>query len=79
MKERWIKYWLVLPGVLAVLASAVWPLVEAFYLSFRDWRLNRAAQSKPLWLPSDGWGEIGWLFENYVRAFQDPSFWNAPV
>lgn len=77
MKDRWTKYWLVMPGVLAVLLSAVWPLLHAFYLSFRDWRLNRSAESKPLWLPADGWNQIGWLFDNYVRAFEDPNFWNS--
>ena len=77
MKERWTKYWLVLPGVLAVLLSAVWPLLHAFYLSFRDWRLNRSAESKPLWVPADGWGEIGSLFDNYLRAIQDHNFWNS--
>lgn len=77
MTDRWIKYTLVLPGVLAVLLSAVWPLVHVWYLSFRDWRLNRSAESKPLWLPEDGWSEIGWLFDNYVRAFQDSGFWSS--
>jgi multiple sugar transport system permease protein len=77
MHERWIKYILVLPGVVAVMLSALWPLGQAFYLSFRDWRLNRAAESKALWSPADGWGEIAWLFDNYTRAFQDPQFWNS--
>lgn len=77
MNDRWVKYILVVPGVLAVMLSAVWPLVHVWYLSFRDWRLNRAAESKPLWLPEDGWNEIGWLFDNYVRAFQDAAFWSS--
>lgn len=77
MNERWTRYALVLPGVGAVLVTAVWPLAQAFWLSFRDWRLNRAAESKPLWTPADGWGEIAWLFDNYTRAFQDPDFWHA--
>ena len=75
--ERWTKYLLVLPGVLAVLLSAVWPLAQVFYLSFRDWRLNRSAESHALWVPADGWGDIGWLFDNYTRAFQDPNFWHS--
>lgn len=77
MHDRHIKYILVLPGVVAVMLSALWPLAHAFYLSFRDWRLNRAAESKALWSPSDGWGQISWLFDNYTRAFQDPQFWNS--
>lgn len=77
MHDRRIKYILVLPGVVAVLLSALWPLGQALYLSFRDWRLNRAAESKALWSTSDGWGQISWLFDNYTRAFQDPQFWNS--
>lgn len=77
MNDRLTKYALVLPGVLAVLLSAVGPLAQAFWLSFRDWRLNRSAESKPLWTPADGWGEIAWLFDNYTRALHDPDFWNS--
>lgn len=77
MKERWIKYAMVLPGVLAVLLSAVWPLLHALYLSFREWRLNRSAESSALWTPADGLGSIAWLFDNYARAFQDPGFWQS--
>ncbi len=79
MRERWIKYAFVLPGVAAVLLTAVWPLGQAFWLGFRDWRLNRSAESQPLWRPSDGWSDLPYLFDNYVRAFQDDSFWNSVV
>ncbi|MEJ7138791.1 carbohydrate ABC transporter permease [Amphibiibacter pelophylacis] len=77
MRDRAMKYWLVLPAVVAVLLSAVWPLLQAFYLSFRDWRLNQSADSAPLWTPADGWGDIAYLFDNYTRAFEDSNFWHS--
>jgi multiple sugar transport system permease protein len=77
MQDRFMRYALVLPGVSAVVLTAVWPLVQALWLSFRDWRLNRSADSKPLWVPDDGWQELPYLLDNYMRAFQDAGFWNS--
>ncbi|KWF23275.1 carbohydrate ABC transporter permease [Burkholderia pseudomultivorans] len=77
MSERLAKYGLVTPGVLIVLGTALYPLATTFYLSFRDWNLGRANESKSLWTPSDGWSQIGYLFENYTRALTDPSMWNS--
>ncbi|HZZ02700.1 sugar ABC transporter permease [Paraburkholderia sp.] len=77
MSERLAKYGMVTPGILIVLGTALYPLVTTFYLSFRNWNLGRANESKSLWVPSDGWSQIGYLFENYTRAVTDPSMWNS--
>ncbi|HZZ13924.1 MAG TPA: sugar ABC transporter permease [Paraburkholderia sp.] len=77
MSERLAKYGMVAPGILIVLGTALYPLVTTFYLSFRGWNLGRANESKSLWAPSDGWSQIGYLFENYRRALTDPAMWNS--
>lgn len=77
MSERIAKYGMVAPGLLIVLGTALYPLVTTFYLSFRDWNLGRANESKSLWLPSDGISQIGYLFDNYTRALTDPAMWNS--
>jgi multiple sugar transport system permease protein len=79
MSERFAKYGMVAPGLLIVLATALYPLVTTFYLSFRNWNLGRANESRALWTPSDGWSQIGYLFDNYTRALTDPSMWNSAL
>ncbi len=67
MRDRHLKYLLVLPAVLVVFATAVWPLVESFRLSFYEGRLSR---------PDFPQGYIG--VENYSWAFfEEPAFWNS--
>jgi multiple sugar transport system permease protein len=68
MRDRTLKYLLVLPAVVAVFATAVWPLIDAAMLSFRVWKLSRSR------LPG---AFIG--FENYFQAFGAPDFINAVV
>ena len=67
MRDRYLKYLLVLPAVAVVFAAAVWPLAESLRLSFTVGRLNR---------PGFPQGYLGW--ENYGWAlFEEPAFWNA--
>lgn len=67
MRDDKLKYLLVLPAVLVVFATAIWPLLESFRLSFTIGRLNR---------PGFPQGYLG--FENYTWAFaQEPAFWNS--
>jgi multiple sugar transport system permease protein len=79
MSERFAKYGMVAPGLLIVLATALYPLVTTFYLSFRNWNLGRSNESRALWSPSDGWSQIGYLFDNYTRALTDPAMWNSAL
>ena len=67
MRDNTLKYLLVLPAILVVFATAIWPLVDSARLSFTLGRINR---------PGFPQGYIG--FENYSWAFlEEPAFWNA--
>lgn len=67
MRDSLLKYVLVLPAVIAVFATAIWPLAEALRLSFTVGRLNRPGSLEQY---------IGW--ENYTWAFlEEPAFWNS--
>ena len=78
MRDRHLKYLFVLPALIVVASTAIWPLLQSFYLSFREWKLNRARESKALWdFENDGWENITYLFDNYLQAVQDDLMWNA--
>ena len=78
MRARHLKYLFVMPAVLVVFTAAIWPLIQSFYMSFREWKLSRSRLSRPLWeFEYDGWENISYLFENYLRAFEDDAMWNA--
>ncbi|WP_250493152.1 sugar ABC transporter permease [Caballeronia sp. GAWG1-1] len=79
MSERLAKYGMVAPGLFIVLATALYPLTTTFYLSFRNWNLGRANESRALWQPADGLSQIGYLFDNYTRALTDPAMWNSAL
>ncbi|WP_282608539.1 carbohydrate ABC transporter permease [Pelagibius sp. Alg239-R121] len=67
MRDRHLKYLLVLPAVIVVFATAIWPLVESLRLSFYEGRLSRPA------FPQSFLG-----VENYTWAFlEEPAFWNS--
>ncbi len=67
MRDNTLKYLLVLPAVVVVFATAIWPLMESLRLSFTIGRLNRPGSLDQY---------LGW--ENYTWAFFDePAFWNA--
>lgn len=66
VRDRTLKYVLVLPAVVAVFATAVWPLIDSAMLSFRVWKLSRSNVPGPF---------IG--FENYLQAIESPEFVDA--
>lgn len=67
LRDRQLKYLLVLPAVLIVGATALWPLANSLILSFRMWRLSRSTTPGPF---------VG--FKNYLWALtEEPGFWNA--
>ena len=67
MRDRYLKYLLILPAFSLVTVTIIYPLGYAGFISFMDWRLSRSRT------PTDFVG-----FENYVRAFfDDSSFINA--
>ena len=67
MRDRHLKYVLVLPAVIVVFATAIWPLIESLRLSFHVGRLSRPAFPQAF---------IGW--ENYHwEIFEEEAFWNS--
>ena len=69
MRDRHLKYLLVLPAVVVVFATAIWPLIQSLILSFRSWKLSKSSVPGPF---------IGW--ENYSWAvLEEPDFWNATL
>lgn len=67
MQDKRLKYLLVIPAVLVVFATAIWPLIDSLRLSFTVGRLTR---------PNFPQAYIG--LENYNWAFFDePAFWNS--
>ncbi|MEX3010517.1 carbohydrate ABC transporter permease [Hoeflea sp. TYP-13] len=67
MRDKTLKYLLVIPAVLVVFATAIWPLIDSLRLSFTIGRLTK---------PNFPQGYIG--LENYLWAFLDePAFWNS--
>jgi multiple sugar transport system permease protein len=68
MRDRTLKYVLVLPAVVVVFATAIWPLLDSAHLSFRVWKLSRTRSAGAY---------VG--VENYQQALASPDFLNAVV
>jgi multiple sugar transport system permease protein len=69
MRDRWLKYLLILPAAAIVLGTTIWPLGISLTTSFRDWRLTRSLTPGPFIGP-----------EHYVTALtDDPDFANAAM
>ena len=67
MRDHVLKYLLVLPAIVVVAATAIWPLARSLVLSFYTGRLNR---------PGFPQGFLG--ADNYYWAiFEEPAFWNS--
>ena len=66
MRDEHLKYLLVLPALLLVGFTAIWPLAYSLVLSFRTWRLSRS--------PRPG-AFVG--LANYWQAFNAGDFLNA--
>jgi multiple sugar transport system permease protein len=64
--SRLTRYAFILPAMLIVVGTTIWPLLSALATSFRDWRLKRSPAPQ-------NWVGI----ENYVFAVEEPEFWNA--
>jgi multiple sugar transport system permease protein len=63
---RLTRYAFILPAMLVVVGTTIWPLFSALTTSFRDWRLKRSPAPQ-------NWVGI----ENYIFAVEEPEFWNA--
>ncbi len=66
MPDRIMRYLLLMPALVIVLGTTLWPLGSAITTSFRNWRLKRSPVPQ------------GWVgLDNYAFAFEEPEFWNA--
>jgi multiple sugar transport system permease protein len=66
VSDRVLRYLLLVPALVLVLGTTLWPVASAVTTSLRDWRLKRSP------VPQKWVG-----FDNYVLAFEEPEFWNA--
>ena len=64
LRDHKVKYLLVLPAMLVVACTALWPLAYSLLLSFRTWRLARSPIPGPF---------VG--FVNHAQAFGTGEFW----
>ncbi len=64
LRDNQVKYLLVLPAMLVVAGTAIWPLAYSLVLSFRSWRLARSPVPGPF---------VGTA--NYEQAFTTGEFW----
>jgi len=65
-RGKYFKYLLLGPTILILMATALYPMIFAFIVSFRDWRLANSLTP----------GEFVGL-DNYIRAFTDKGFHNS--
>jgi multiple sugar transport system permease protein len=64
--DRMTRYLLIMPAMVIVVGTTIWPLFSALTTSFRDWRLKRS--------PTPG----KWVgLDNYSFVLEEPEFWNA--
>lgn len=67
MKDRHLKYWLVLPAFLIIAGTLFYPMISALWYSVHDWNLSQ----QPVLGPFVG-------AENYARVIaDDPEFWHS--
>ena len=59
--RRWAPYLFILPAVLVMLAGLVYPVIDAFRLSFLDWEIGQ---------PIEQARSVGW--SQYRRMLEDP-------
>lgn len=63
LRSAAVPYLFIAPGVILFLIIIIWPAIQAFQMSFFDWKIVAGAVSQ----------FIG--FDNYIRVFQDSHFW----
>ncbi len=66
ISDRWLAWWFIGPTILLLLAINIFPLIWTIYLSFTNFKANRANRG------------IDWVgVENYRRILSDPDIWAA--
>lgn len=64
--DRFTRYIFLVPALLLVVGTTLWPVLSALTTSLRDWRLKRSPVPQK-WVGLD----------NYALALEEPEFWNA--
>lgn len=64
-REALEGYLFAMPYLIFFAVFLLYPLVKGFWMSLHDWNLLFPSESEFIW------------FENYVRMFRDPGFWQA--
>jgi multiple sugar transport system permease protein len=66
VSDRWLAWWFIGPTILLLLAINIFPLIWTLYLSFTNFKANRANRG------------IDWVgLENYRRILSDSDIWAA--
>ena len=66
VSDRWLAWWFIGPTILLLLAINIFPLIWTVYLSFTNFKANRANRG------------IDWVgIENYRRILSDSDIWAA--
>ena len=63
MRDNLTAYMFIIPGLVLLIVFLVYPMLSALNISVRDWNIMPGKESPFVGL------------ENYLRAFQDPTFW----
>lgn len=66
MANKYFKYVLILPALIIMGTITLFPLIRSFWISLHEWDLKKSIEM----------GDFVGL-ENYIRAFNDPVFWNS--
>lgn len=66
MRDSNLKYWLLVPPIALLIATTLVPVLQVVNYSFMNWRIALSPVPGPY---------VG--FDNYLRAFSDPAFWNS--
>jgi multiple sugar transport system permease protein len=66
LHSHFLRWALLVPALVVIAATVIYPLIASFITSFRDWRLINSPIPGPF---------VG--FENYTRAFSDENFLNS--
>ncbi len=66
MRDKYLKYILLLPALIVIAATSFYPFIQSFWISLHNWNLMNSLTMGPF---------IG--LSNYVQAFHDSGFWNS--
>jgi multiple sugar transport system permease protein len=66
MTNKYFKYIILAPALIILGVITFYPLINSLWISFHEWDLTESIEMGPF---------VG--LDNYIRALQDPLFWNS--